>query len=192
MSPTHMKQLKKRKLDLIPFYPLKSLVVQTPILASVTKICPDLLNKSETFVIKVPNVDNILNNDENTIIELIDQLIKVLSEMKKGHNLILLNTILFTRLQVGLLFILLIQFEQIGFLRPIKDSHGLLLSDFKEPEQVEWKNRLEQVKETLKSHTETVLSMSHVEHITQEPIYSMIVAHNINIMRETSQFLLKQ
>ena len=31
-----MKQLKKRKLDLIPFYPLKSLVVQTPILASVT------------------------------------------------------------------------------------------------------------------------------------------------------------
>ena len=192
MSPTHMKQLKKRKLDLIPFYPLKSLVVQTPILASVTKICPDLLNKSETFVIKVPNVDNILNNDENTIIELIDQLIKVLSEMKKGHNLILLNTILFTRLQVGLLFILLVQFEQIGFLRPIKDSHGLLLSDFKEPEQVEWKNRLEQVKETLKSHTETVLSMSHVEHITQEPIYSMIVAHNINIMRETSQFLLKQ
>ena len=112
--------------------------------------------------------------------------------LTQGQNLILLNLILLTRLQVGLLFILLPQFEHIGFLRPIKDSHGLLLSDFKEPEQVEWKNRLEQVKETLKSRTETVLSMSHVEHITQEPIYSMIVAHNINIMRETSQFLLKQ
>ena len=43
-----------------------------------------------------------------------------------------------------------------------------------------------------KPETESVLSITHVEYMTQEPIYSMIVAHNINIMRETSQFLLKQ
>ena len=122
---------------------------------------------------------------------------KVLGQMKQGQNLIILNLILLTRLQVGLLFILLKEFDQIGFLRPVKDSHGVFLSGFKEQteeEQLEWKNKLDHMKTVLKRkpETESVLSITHVEYMTQEPIYSMIVAHNINIMRETSQFLLKE
>jgi len=191
-SPTHTNYQKKRKLDLIPFYPLKNLIAHTPILTSAAKIYPDLLNKAETYVIKIPFLDTILKIDQNAITELIDQLIKVLCELKKGQNLILLNLILLTGLQVGLLFILLAEFKHIGFLRPLKNSHGILLSEFKEQNQLELKTRLELVKETLRSNPDTVLSISPVECITQEPIYSMIVAHNINIMRETSQFLLKQ
>ena len=191
-SPTtHMQHQKKIKLDLIPFYTLKSLVVQTPILASVAKIFPDLLKKEETFVVKAPIIDTILTNGDNIIIDLIDQLDKVLSEMKKGHHLIILNMILLTRLQVGVLFILLPYFNEIGFLRPHKESHGIFLSDFKEPDQLQWKVKLNQMKITLKNSPDSVLSVNHVEYMTQEPIYSMIVAHNINIMRETSQFLLK-
>ena len=167
------------------------MVVQTPILASVAKIFPDLLKKEETFVVKAPIIDTILTNGDNIIIDLIDQLDKVLSEMKKGHHLIILNMILLTRLQVGVLFILLPYFNEIGFLRPHKESHGIFLSDFKEPGQLQWKAELDQMKMTLKNSPDSVLSVTHVEYMTQEPIYSMIVAHNINIMREASQFLLK-
>ena len=155
----------------------------------------DIVKKEDTFVVKTPTaVDTILINDNDTITELIDQLNKVLSQMKQGQNLIILNLILLTRLQVGLLFILLKEFDQIGFLRPVKDSHGVFLSGFKEQpeEKIEWKNKLDHMETVLKSKPETVLSITHVEYMTQEPIYSMIVAHNINIMRETSQFLLKQ
>ena len=186
LTPCKTMAMKKRKLDLIKFNPIQAVLPTSPILSSIAKIYPEVLT-IPTFVIKAPSHD-ILDNSK-TVADVIEKLIETLNEMKRGQHLIILNMMLLTRLQVVILFILLPSFEEIGFLRPTKDSHGIFLSEFK-GEETKSKVLLEEMNEIL-NQNKTLLSIVPVEYLTQEPIYSMIVAHNMNIMRETSQALLK-
>ena len=179
--------MKKRRLDLIKFHPIKSLLVQTPILAKLAKIYPEVLTLP-TFVVKVDNSE-CLENSQDNLSDTIGQLVSVLSEMERGQHLIVLNFMLLTRLQLTLFYILVHNFEEVGFLRPVHDSHGIFLSEFKGNE-MQWKTKLNEMNSYFKDHR-GLLSLISVEYLTQEPLYSMIVAHNINIMRETSKYLLK-
>lgn len=185
-----MMSQKKRKLDLIKFYPLDALLVQTPILSSLAKIYPEIL-KIETIVIKCrQGATNVLECSAQDTIESVDQMIEALSAMKRGQHLVLLNWILVTRIQVGLFYLLLSHFEEVGFLRPIQNSHGIFLSEFKGHVD-NWKDQFEEFKKALNENSGSLLSMFPIDYLTQEPVYSMMVAHNMNIMRELAIFTLK-
>jgi cap2 methyltransferase len=193
-------QQKKRKLNLISYYPIKSLVVQTPILSKVTKLYPEILD-IETLVIKPKNpAAGILECQKETIVvDLIDQILDTIAHLERGQHIIILDFVLLTRIQVGIFFILLHQFEEVGFMKPMGQTHGLFLSEFKG--QFQHKAGLEAIKEALESSSadnagdkkkKSLLSVLPMEYITQEPFYSLIVAHNINIIRECSLHRLKQ
>lgn len=187
LSPMSLNGNKKRKLDLIKFYSLKSLVVQTPILASLVELYPEVL-EVQTLVIKARTQELLLKNPSIADVqEFIGQLCDTMAELRRGQHLIMLDFVLLTRLQVGLFLIVAHNFEEVGFMRPVKDDarHGIFLSEFKGDFQAS-KCLLEEIKVAL-----PVLSVLPTEYVTEEPFYSTIVAHNMNVIRESSLFKLK-
>ena len=188
-SPINIGSQKKRKLDLIKFYPLKSLHIQTPILRNLTQMYPELLD-IETLVVKAPLSKCILANNSKDSLDLLHRITEALSTLELGQHLILMNWVMLTRVDVGIFHLLSQQFEEIGFVRPLEDSHGILLSEFKGHLD---KERYEELQTTLLNHQDgSLMSFLPIEYLTREPLYSLIVAHNMNIMREMSISKLKQ
>ena len=103
-----------------------------------------------------------------------------------GPVAILVNLVFLTRLQVGILYLLAYHFEEIGFIRPYKTDHGIFLSEFKGDDE----KLLEYLTSIETNLTNELLSILSTEFITQEPLYSLLVAHNINIIRESSLAML--
>ena len=182
------KQSKRLKLD--PFDGIQTLTEcfqNNALLHTVVNLYPEVLD-TESLVMNFPNANllkniNTTDDGKNTI----ELLIKVFEKLQRGRHLILLNYVALTRLQVGVLFLLTYYFEEIGFMRPQDDQHGIFLSEFKGDLTI--KDHLQTI---LSSYSDRVMSILPTEYLTQEPIYSMLVAHNINILRESSFTKLNQ
>ena len=181
LGTVHNNHSKRQKLD--PFnevQTLKDCFQNNALLQTVVDLYPEVLD-SESLVMNFPNTNILENTTTSDGKKSIEQLIKVFEKLQRGRHLILLNYVALTRLQVGVLFLLTYYFEEIGFMRPQDDQHGIFLSEFKGDLKI--KDHLQTV---LASYSEKVMSVLPTEYLTQEPIYSMLVAHNINILRESS------
>ena len=88
--------------------------------------------------------------------------------------------------QVALFFIMADQFEEVGFVKPVHNYHGLFFSEFKGAFNADTINNARNI-----VSSPDVLAILPVTELTREPIYSMIVAHNINVMRESSTYHLQ-
>ena len=172
---------KRQKFDKQDFYSIKDCLEDHFILRSVLELYPEVLD-TECLVVNFNNdINQLKKPSETEQMSIIEQLIKTLSSLKRGRHMILLNYVSLTRLQVGVLFLLAYYFEEIGFIRPYENTHGIFLSEFKGDCQL-----LEHLTAIKESINDELLSILSIKFITQEPIYSMLVAHNINIMRESS------
>ena len=159
-----------------------------PFLHGVTEMYPEILD-NDVIVISL-RTENLLKrpdaNTEGGQKMLMKKLIQAFSTLKRGQHLILVNLVFLTRLQVGILYLLAYHFEEIGFIRPYKTDHGIFLSEFKGDNE----KLLEYLKSIETNLTNELLSILSTEFITQEPLYSLLVAHNINIIRESSLAML--
>ena len=134
------------------------------------------------------------NPSEKDMAAILDTLIATLKTLDRGGHLILLDFFApLTRLQVGVLFNLTDMFEEVGFVRPVGKSYGIFLSEYKGQDdlKIEKLQDLNKILRRAKSKKNTVLlSVLPMDYITQEPLYSIMVAHNINTIRESSLSLL--
>ena len=177
---------KKIKLDVTEYQQLKNLS-EHPLLSTLVKMYPEILDSGVTLVIDSPYLpDGVLKNCPRQLDALIGQLRSAMENLKRGHHLIVLNWPLLTRIQVALMLIIADHFEEIGFVRPIKNHHALFFSEFKG--EFHHENVLKDFRQSAISPD--TMSIMPVKNITREPMYSIMVAHNINIMREISQFYL--
>ena len=167
---------------------LKDVLDLHPILTELTNIYPEMLSLlDDTFVIKIRQND-LLKNCQLQLDEIINQILTVGKEIQRGQHMIILDWPLLTRIQVALFCIIADHFEEVGFMKPVGNCHGLFFSEFKG----EFKNE-ETLKEIQSVNGPDLLAVLSVTELAKEPVYSMIVAHNINVMRETSNhYLLTQ
>ncbi len=160
------------------------------ILDSVINTYPEILD-SDTLVM-MPRVKPQPLLQNTTLVDFKTMVSVVLDGLKslgRGQHMILLDFVLLTRVQVGFLFILTNLFEEVGFIRPQKSFHGIFLSEFKGEDNLGTLEKLQTLleKDATKSETSNVLlSFLPMGCMTQEPLYSLLVAHNINLMRECS------
>ena len=184
-SPAANSVNKKRKLEVTKYQHLKDLL-ENPLLSNLVNMYPNILNSVDTFVIDSPFLPNdLLKNCHAQLIELIDQIFAAMQNLIRGHHLIILNWPLLTRIQVALMHIVADHFEEVGFVRPMKNHHALFFSEFKGEFHLE-----DVLKDFCKHANPDTMSLLPVKILSKEPMYSFVVAHNINIMRETSQFYL--
>ena len=167
---------------------LKDVLDLHPILTELTNIYPEMLSLlDDTFVIKIRQND-LLKNCQLQLDEIINQILTVGKEIQRGQHMIILDWPLLTRIQVALFCIIADHFEEVGFMKPVGNCHGLFFSEFKG----EFKHE-ETLKEIQSVNGPDLLAVLSVTELAKEPVYSMIVAHNINVMREASNhYLLTQ
>jgi len=183
---------KKRKIEAAvvhaKYQMLKDVLDLHPILTELTNIYPEMLSLlDDTFVIKIRQND-LLKNCQLQLDEIINQILTVGKEIQRGQHMIILDWPLLTRIQVALFCIIADHFEEVGFMKPVGNCHGLFFSEFKG----EFKHE-ETLKEIQSVNGPDLLAVLSVTELAKEPVYSMIVAHNINVMRETSNhYLLTQ
>ena len=157
-----------------------------PFLHGVTEMYPEIL-ENDVIVISLRTTKNLLQRpDAMEGQKMMKRLIQAISSLKRGQHLILVNLVFLTRLQVGILYLLAYHFEEVGFIRPFKTDHGIFLSEFKGNNE----KLLEYLTSIETNLTNELLSILSTEFITQEPLYSLLVAHNINIIRESSLAML--
>ena len=177
---------KKRKVSEKAKYQLLTELIldKSPLLTALTGIYPEI-EAQKTFVLQSP-CEDLLKNCHIQLCELIDQILSVGQVIQRGQHLIVLNWPLLTRIQVALFFIMADQFEEVGFVKPVHNYHGLFFSEFKGAFNEETINNARNI-----VSSSDVLAILPVTELTREPIYSMIVAHNINVMRESSIYHLQ-
>ena len=156
-----------------------------PFLHGLTEMYPEIL-ENNVIVISLRTENLLQQPDATESQKMMKKLIQAFSSLKRGQHLILVNLVFLTRLQVGILYLLAYHFEEIGFIRPYKTDHGIFLSEFKGDDE----KLLEYLTSIETNLTNELLSILSTEFITQEPLYSLLVAHNINIIRESSLAML--
>ena len=175
---------KKRKIEAVhaKYHMLKD-VLDLPILTELTNIYPEMLSSLvDAYVIKSPYHQNdLLKHCHLQFDAVINQILSVGKEIQRGQHMIILNWPLLTRIQVGLFYIIADHFEEVGFIKPVGNCHGIFFSEFKG----EFKHE-ETLREIQSVNGPDLLAIVSVTELAKEPVYSMIVAHNINVMRETS------
>ena len=179
---------KRQKLDSShqEFKLLADCYIDDPFLHGVTEMYPEIL-ENDVIVISLRTTKNLLQRpDAMEGQKMMKRLIQAISSLKRGQHLILVNLVFLTRLQVGILYLLAYHFEEVGFIRPFKTDHGIFLSEFKGNNE----KLLEYLTSIETNLTNELLSILSTEFITQEPLYSLLVAHNINIIRESSLAML--
>ena len=182
--------MKKRKIE----HQLLKDMQDIPLLKELTMLYPEILSSLEsnnaqhkTFVLKSPYFQHdLLKNCHYQQHEFIDQIMGIGKEIQRGQHMIILNWPLLTRVHVALFFIIADHFEEVGFIKPVQNCHGVFFSEFKGDFKHE-----ETLKNVQNINSTDLLSILPVTELAKEPIYSMIVAHNINVMRESSIYHLQ-
>ena len=181
---------KRAKLDLEQSKPKNLKDLNDDFLTKITELYPEILG-IETLVIDNSHANtslDLLENSAKANMDITDQIAQALSALKRGGHLIIKNWALLTRVQVGLFHLLCQDFEEVGFLRPLHNAHGLFFSEFKGGSSS--LQCFSKVKDLLTQHQGSLMSFLPMQKLTQEPLYSMIVAHNMNILRESSLYLI--
>lgn len=188
---------KKKKTDKVfsgETRPLVDCVDASRILFKISKIFPDMVEKTKvlSFTIPVSDSTNVLSLEceSKNQLKLIATLITAIMNLDTGDHIILEGLPLFTRITVATFFSVASLFEDVGFVRPNLNNHLIILSKFlvrKDSSATEKSlASLERIITEVMScgEDEQVLSVWSVKDLVQDPIYSEMVLFNQLTIKE--------
>jgi hypothetical protein len=174
----------------------KKICIFSDSIAQNDKLMKELANMFPEIVpnSKVLNVGPLEENYLEAVLKpdhfnkLLHELRGCLEKLDRGSHLIVAGFPLLTRKYVGLLHIFSQNFEEIGFVRPFCGQDAIFFSEFRGPDE-RMSDKLSDIYDAClkeKLEPQKVVELFPILDLTVEPHYSLVFAHNLNVLRYLS------
>ena len=150
------------------------------------KMFPEIVSNSKVLnvgILEGNYLEAVLKPDH--FYKLLQELRGSLEKLERGSHLIVVGFPLLTRKYVGLLHLFSQNFEEIGFVRPFYGEEAIFFSEFRGPDEKLSEKLFAVNYACLKENLESlkVVELFPISDLTAEPHYSLIFAHNLNVLR---------